>query len=121
MSIDVAQSKNKPILIAVSLTTDQASEWQEIRQDCGYAIEVFWSGGTATAGDIIVEATNRNPELYDLTSPAPAQVTSSAVSTTSGVYLLNAEKANYSYVRVRWDQSAGAGGTISAIISQKNR
>lgn len=117
MSIDLNQFINKTIINAADLGVDQTSETIDIRQASLYAAHVVWTGGSSTAGNVIVEATNDDPNV--VASPTYTQITSDAVSTTSGSLMKNNPGAGYSYVRVRWDQSAGTGGTITCKMSVK--
>lgn len=117
MSIDIKQFINKAIINAADLGADQTSETVDIRQASIYAAQISWAGGTATAGNVIVEATNDDPN--SVSSPTYTQISSDAVSTTSGSLMKNNSGVGYSYVRVRWDQSAGTGGTISCKLSVK--
>jgi len=119
MSLEPIQNINKVIINAADLGADQTSETVEVRESVGFAAQIYWSGGTATAGDVIVEGTN-DDQASDST-PTYTQISSDSVSTTSGSLMKNNSGVYYSYVRVRWDQSAGTGGTITCIISAKRR
>jgi hypothetical protein len=115
MSMDLIQNSNKAVINAADLGASQTSEVVELKEATGYAAQIYWSGGTATAGDVIVEATNDEPSA----SAIYTQISTDAVSTTSGSLMKNNAGAMYSYVRVRWVRSAGSGGSITCKVSVK--
>lgn len=113
--MDLIQISNDLVIAAADLGADQTSSVVELKNAKGYAAQISWSGGTATAGNVIVEATNDEPNQ----SPIYTQISSDVVSTTSGSLMKNNSGAEYAYVRIRWDQSGGTGGTISCKVSVK--
>lgn len=115
MSMDLIQISNDLVINAADLGVDQTSSVVELKNATGFAAQISWSGGTATAGNVIVEATNDDPNY----SPTYTQISTDAVSTTSGSLMKNNSHVMYAYIRVRWDQSAGTGGTISCKVSVK--
>lgn len=117
MSSELIQTINKTIISAADLGASQTSETIELRAALGFAAHVYWSGGTLTAGDLIVEATNDDPN--SVASPTYTAISTDAVSTTSGSLMKNNYGSMYSYVRVRWARSAGTGGTITCKLSVK--
>lgn len=117
MSIDVLQNSNKAVIDGADLGVSQTSSFIELRMATGYAAQIYWSGGTSTAGNVIVEATNDDPNSS--TSPVYTVLSTDAVSTTSGSLMKSDAGAMYSYIQVRWVRSAGSGGTITVKVSTK--
>lgn len=115
MSMDLIQISNDLVIEAADLGADQTSTLVELKNAKGYAAQISWTGGTLTAGNVIVEATNDEPQ----DTQTFTQISTDAVSTTSGSLMKNVSGAEYAYIRVRWDQSAGTGGTISCKVSVK--
>lgn len=118
MSIELVQSSNIAVIDAADLGASQTSLVIDLRNARGYAPQIYWSGGTSTAGDVIVEGTNDNPLI--VASPTYTQISTDAVSTTSGSLMKNNTGAQYSFARVRWVRSAGSGGTITCKASVKS-
>lgn len=115
MSMDLIQISNDLVISAADLGASQTSSVVELKNGRGFAAQISWSGGSSTAGDIIVEGTNDDPNQ----SPTYTQISTDAVSTTSGSLMKNNSNAMYAYVRIRWARSAGTGGTISCKVSVK--
>lgn len=113
------QNINRTIFDAVSLSAQQTSHYINIRDIVGYAVHFSWANGSGTIGTLIVEATNDNLEDAYLITPVYSIIASAAVTTNSGDWLLNVERAMYSYIRLRWVPSAGTGGTLTAKTSSK--
>lgn len=114
MSMDLIQTSNVAVIDAADLGASQTSSIADLKNAEGFAAHVYWSGGTATAGDLIVEGSND-----DSSSAVYTQVSTDAISTTSGSLLKNNPAAMYSFVRVRFVRSAGSGGTITCKLSVK--
>lgn len=116
MSMDLIQIINQTIIDAADLGASQTSTVLEGRNARRYGIQIYWSGGTSTAGDVIVEGTNDDPALVP--SPTYTAISTDAVAATSGS-LMKRDFLDFSYVRVRWVRSAGSGGTITSKASIK--
>lgn len=116
MSMDLVQISNDLVISAADLGVSQTSSVVELKNAKGFAAQISWSGGTATAGDVVVEATNDDPSN---STPVYTQISTDAVSTTSGSLMKNNSGVEYAYVRVRWVRSAGTGGTINCKVSVK--
>lgn len=112
------QQENNQLFSALALASSQTSSPINVKECLCYSIQVTWTGGTLTAGNIIVEATNYPVDDPTL-SPVYTIILTEAVSATSGDFLLNIERAGYTFARVRWVPSAGTTGTISAFSSTK--
>lgn len=117
MSMDLIQTQVIIAINAADLGVSQTGTTIDLRNAEGFAAQIVWSGGSATAGNIIVEGTNDDPNTS--TFPVYSQISSDAVSTTSGDLMKNNSLAMYSFVRVRWARSAGTGGLITCKISTK--
>lgn len=116
-------SRNDQLFTNLAADADQTSSAIDIREAEGFSVQVDWSGGVGTTATIIVQGTNYNAADSGVV-PVWATVTpnsgSGAVASNSGSALLNFELARYDFFRVLWDQSAGAGGTINAIVCVKS-
>lgn len=115
--MDLIQISNTAVISAADLGASQTSSVIDLRNGGGFAAQIYWSGGTATAGDLIVEGTN--DDASNVASPTYTQISTDAVSTTSGSLLKNNSLAMYAFARVRWVRSAGSGGTITCKASVK--
>jgi hypothetical protein len=115
--MDLIQTSNSAVIDAADLGAVQTAAAADLRNALGYAAHVYWTGGTATAGDFIVEGTNDNPD--PAASPTYTTITTDAVAATSGSLMKNNADAMFAFVRVRWARSAGTGGTITCKLSVK--
>lgn len=116
--INIAQDINQTIFSGVDLSTNQTSISINIRQIIGYSVHFYWANGTGTNGTLIVEATNDNLDATPVT-PTYSIIASTNVTTVSGDWMLNVERAMYSYIRLRWVPSSGTGGILTAKASTK--
>ena len=113
--MDLIQISNDRVISDADLGASQTSALVELKNGTGFAAQISWTGGSSTAGDVIVEGTNDEPQ----TTQTFTQISTDAVSTTSGSLMKNNSGVMYAYVRVRWVRSAGTGGTISCRVSVK--
>lgn len=111
------QTLDVTALDAVSMGASQTSSAISIKDSLGYAAQFVWSAGTLPIGTFIVEGTNDNVEA-PMSNPTYTPVSSSAVSGSSGDFMLNVERAMYSYVRVRYARTSGT-ATLTVKVSVK--
>jgi hypothetical protein len=110
MSLPI-HSFNLKSIDAADLSASQTGSTIDVREVLAVATQVVWSGGSSTGGTLYIEASIDNSTFTTLSTYA--------VATNSGSYLLNAERAGYLYIRTRWVASSGTGGTISSHVSGK--
>lgn len=116
MSMDLIQITNDLVISAADLGASQTSSVVELKNATGFAAQISWSGGTLTAGDVVVEGTNDDPQN---STPVYTQISTDAVAAGSGSLMKNNSGVMYAFVRVRWVRSAGTGGTINCRVSVK--
>ncbi len=113
-------SANKLLLSEADLSVSQTTEVMDLHDYLGCGYTVVWSGGTGTAGNIIVEVTN--DLVFENPSPTYTTLATTAVTTTSGSAISGNlfAAAAFAYMRLRWVPSAGTGGIITVRGSLKS-
>lgn len=96
---------------SVNMNANQTSESQSIEGISCYAIEFSWTGFNEDVdARISIQGSNSNSIWSDIDVFTPTEAENST--------LINIEKAGYKFVRVVYEQTAGA-GTLTAHISGK--
>lgn len=113
------QHENLNRFNALPLSTGQTSSLIQLKECVCYSAQIVWTGGDgSTAGTIILEGTNY-PVADPTVTPIYSLILTNVVSTTSGDWLINIERAGYTHARIRWVPTGGATGTITAYTSSK--
>lgn len=117
-------SNNVQLFTALNAAADQTSTFVDIRETLGFAVQVDWTGGTGTTATITVQGTNYNAADSNVTpiwsTVTPDSGSGVVPSSSSGSAMLNFNFPRYAFFRVFWDQSAGTGGTVNAIVCLKS-
>lgn len=100
-------NKNKKVLDAVSLASNQTSDSIELNDSRGYCVHSIITG--SPVGSLIVEVSNDNSNFV-------AEDTY-AVS-AAGQRLYNKDGAYYKYIRVRYSFTSGS-GSLTSYVSTK--
>lgn len=100
-------NRNKKVLDAVSMASNQTSDTFELNDASGYCVHSIFTG--APVGSLIVEASNDGTNFV-------AEDTH-AVS-AAGQRLYNKDGAYYKYVRVRYSFTSGTGSLTSYVSSK---
>lgn len=104
--------ENKKILNGVNFAANQTSESDFIGDSLAVSLQFIWSGAVGAGGDLIVEGSIDNATFV------PVEIQTIA-GETSGAFLVNIERAGYSYIRARWVYTAGVGGLLTVWQSSK--
>ena len=102
----------KTLLDAVSLVSDQTSSVQNIDNIISFAVQFTWEGGTTINGTLTVEGSLDGENFVPVEQLA-------LVNEDDGNYLVNIERAGYSYMRANYDFTSGTGGTLTVLFNSK--
>lgn len=102
----------KTLLDGVSLVADQTSAAENIDSVISFAVQFSWEGGTTINGTLMVEGSLDGSNFVPVEQLA-------LVNEDDGNYLVNIERAGYSYMRASWDYTSGTGGTLTVLFNSK--
>jgi hypothetical protein len=105
--------RNQTIIDAVSMTASYTSEPQDISSARGYAVQVVWSGATSASADTFTLSGS-----LDRTGTYTT-ISTVTVNATSGNSLINVEFPCYPYIKLAFNRTDAAAGTLTAKLSEK--